>query len=84
MSTTSTPRTLADLQYQDWVIDVKPQHSVQVAAESIFEQLFPADDRDVKVNLLFTEEETNGDKIQVFEAYKDSGSDDYVYLKKRI
>lgn len=82
--TKSTPKKLTDLKQQDWVIDVKPQHSAQVAAETIFEQLFPEDDRAVKVNLLFTEEETNGDTIQVFEAYKDSGSDDYIYLKKRV
>lgn len=84
MSTNSTPKTLTDLRHQDWVIDVKPTHSAQVAAETIFEQLFPGDDREVKVNFLFKEEETNGDTIHVFEAYKDSGSTDYVYLKKRI
>lgn len=84
MSTKTTPKQLSDLRHQDWVIDVKPQHSAQVAAETIFAELFPEDNREVKVNFLFKEEETNGDEIMVFEAYKDSGSDDYVYLKKRI
>lgn len=84
MATNSTPRTLADLKHQDWVIDVKPQHSVEVAADHIFSELFTNDDRPVTVNFLFQEDEANGDIIKVYEAYKDSGSVDYLYLKKRV
>lgn len=81
----STPHTLADLQFHPWVIDVKPTDTVQKAAEAVLDGLFPdmsPEDWPVKVNHLFTEQDTAGNEVMVYEAYKDSGSDDYVYLKK--
>jgi hypothetical protein len=74
----TTPKTLADLQSQDWVIDLKPTDKPQSAAEEVLNQLIP-DDRPVKVNHIFTE----GD-VKVYEAYKDSGSDDYIYIKEQL
>lgn len=78
MATTTTPKTLADLKYQDWVIDLKPTDTPQAAAEEVLNQLFP-DERPVTVRELFTEGE-----IRVYEAYKDSGSVDYLYIKQTI
>ena len=79
----NTPQKLSDLKYQDFVINVKPSISVRVEAERSFNELFGTDYQgDLKVNLLFTEEE-NGDSIKVYEAYKDSGSADYIYLKAK-
>lgn len=78
MTTNSTPKTIADLKYQDWVIDLKPTDTPQAAADEVLNQLFP-DDRPVTVRKLFTE-----DGIIVHEAYKDSGSNDYVYIKQTI
>lgn len=79
MATTSTPKTISELKSQDWVIDLKPTDTPQAAAEEVFNGLFPDDDRHVYVRLLFTE---NG--IRVHEAFKDSGSDDYLYIKETI
>lgn len=76
--TNTTPKTLADLQYQDWVIDLKPTDTPQAAAEEVLNQLFP-DDRSITVRCLFTE-----DGIRVHEAYKDSGSVDYIYIKETL
>lgn len=79
MNTTSTPKTLADLKSLDWVIDLKKTDTPKKAAEEIFEQLHPTDERPIFVRHLFTEGE-----IKVYEAYKDSGSDDYIYIKETI
>lgn len=82
--TTTAPKTLLDLQYQDWVINVESKHTVQTAAEHVLSELFPDDDRTVKVNYLFTELDKHlGEEVKVYEAYKDSGSVDYIYLIKR-
>lgn len=78
MATNATPKTLASLKYQDNVIEVTPQETVDQAAEYFFRNLFSDDIRPVKVNLLFEEE-----GAKVYEAYKDSGSVDYLYLIKR-
>jgi hypothetical protein len=75
---TSTPTTLESLKYQDWVIDLKQFDTPQKAANEVLNQLFP-DDRPAYVRHLFTE----GD-VKVYEAYKDSGSDDYIYIKETI
>lgn len=80
----STPQTLSDLKFHDWVIDVPPFDTVQKAAETVLDNLFPdmrTEDYPVKVNYLFTEQDENGDEVKVYEAYKDSGSADYIYLK---
>lgn len=76
--TNTTPRNLADLKHQDWVIDLKPTDTPQAAAEEVLNQLFP-DDRPVLVRQLFTEE-----NVRVYEAYKDSGSVDYLYIKENL
>lgn len=83
MSTTTTPKSLNDLKFQDWVIDVLPQHSPQDAAERVLNELFPEDERPVQVNFLFSEMDGD-DEVKVYEAYKDSGSVDYIYLKKHF
>lgn len=76
--TTTTPKTLADLKHQDWVIDLKKTDTPQQAAEEVLNQLFP-DERPVAVRQLFTE-----DGVRVYEAYKDSGSVDYLYIKETL
>ncbi len=73
-----TPKTLSDLKYQDWVIDLNPTDSAQIAAENILNQLLP-DERPVYCRQLFVESD-----IRVYEAYKDSGSTDYLYIKEPI
>jgi hypothetical protein len=75
---TKNPTTLASLKFQDWVIDLKPTDTPQSAAEYILNELFP-DDRPVYVRELFVEGGT-----RVWESYKDSGSDDYVYIKQAL
>lgn len=81
--TNTTPKTLADLKHQDWVIDLElvqgPRDTPQQAADFIFESLMPGDERPVTLRQLFTE----GD-VRVYEAYKDSGSVDYLYIKETI
>jgi hypothetical protein len=79
----NTPKKLTDLKVQDWVIDVKGSISVEVEADRVFSELWPDDTRDTKVNFLFQEDDTDGNTYKVYEAYKDSGSDDYIYLKVR-
>lgn len=76
--TNTTPKNLAALKYQENVIEIKPQETVDQAAEYFFRDLFSDDIRPVKVNFLFEE-----DGAKVYEAYKDSGSVDYLYLIKR-
>lgn len=76
--TTSTPRNLADLKHQENVIEVKANETVDQVAEYFFRDLFSDDIRPVKVNFLFAEEDA-----KVYEAYKDSGSVDYLYLIKK-
>lgn len=78
MNTTSTPKSLADLKHQEHVKEVTPQQTVDEVAEYFFRNLFSDDIRPVKVNFLFEEDET-----KVYEAYKDSGSDDYLYIIKK-
>jgi hypothetical protein len=73
----STPKNLASLKYQENVLEVKADETVEQAAEYFFRNLF-SDTQAVKVNFLFEE-----DGAKVYEAYKDSGSVDYLYLIKR-
>jgi hypothetical protein len=73
--TTSTPKNLASLKYQENVLEVKTSETVNQVAEYFFRDLFSDDIRPVKVNFLFEE-----DGAKVYEAYKDSGSVDYLYL----
>jgi len=77
--TTSTPRTVADLKHQDWVIEKKFGKTIQESAEQEFNHVFPGDDRPVTVRTLFTE-----DNVRVYEADKDSGSVDYLYIKELV
>lgn len=76
--TTTTPKTLADLKHQEHVKEVTPQETVEQVAEYFFRDLFSDDIRPVKVTFLFEEE-----GAKVYEAYKDSGSIDYLYIIKR-
>jgi hypothetical protein len=73
------PKTLTDLALQDWVINLKKTDTPQLAAEEVLNQLFPDDNRPVIVRQLFTEND-----IRVYEAYKDSGSVDYLYIKEQL
>lgn len=72
--TSTTPKNLIDLRYQDNVITLKNGEAPESSANRFFHELFDPTAA-VKVNFLFTEE---GKKV--YEAYQDSGSVDYLYL----
>ena len=76
MTTISTPKTLSDLRYQDNVVHVGANEIVDVKANRWFHELFDNSDY-VHLNLLFREEGQ-----QVWQAYQDAGSVDYLYLIK--
>lgn len=72
--TTSTPKTLADLRYQDNVIRIHTAKDPKDAAEDFFYSNFGTKE-DIKVRNLFSE-----DGKKVYEAYVDAGSVDYLYI----
>lgn len=73
-NTTSTPKCLSDLRYQDNVLTLKTGKMVDAEANRWFHELFDNQDH-VTVRHLFTE-----DDQKVYEAYQDSGSVDYLYI----
>lgn len=75
MTTSKTPKTLSDLQYQDHVLRTT-RFAIEAVASEYFKKIMD-DERDVTVRLLFTE-----DGHKVYEAYTDSGSIDYLYIIK--
>lgn len=72
-----TPKKLTDLKFQNHVLFLTKSQVVETEARRVFKELFNSDDP-VKTNKLFTE-----DGEIVYEAYQDSGSDDYLYLVQR-
>lgn len=68
-----TPKTLTDLAFRDNVIRTKPT-LVDSTANRFFHELFNAAEP-VYVRHIFTE-----DGQKVYEAFQDSGSDDYLYI----
>lgn len=72
--TTSTPKSINELQWQDNVIFLNEGEAPETAANRFFHELFDAE-KAVKVNLLFSE-----DGQKVYESYQDSGSVDYLYM----
>ncbi len=67
-------RTIEDLYYAENVINVDLAWQVQEAAEKFFTDM--GDFRHVTTTKLFREGST-----AVWEAYTDSGSNDYLYIK---
>lgn len=70
----NTPKMLADLKYQDNVLNLPQGRVPETEANRWFHELFN-NSAPVKVNRLFVE-----DNSVVYEAYQDSGSVDYLYI----
>lgn len=70
--TATTPKTLADLKYQDFSHTVTGTYS---DVEAYAKKWFQGGD-DLKIRHLFNE----GD-AKVYECYEDSGSIDYLYIE---
>lgn len=71
-----TPKNILDIRFQNNVIHVSPSQNVDTEANRFFHEIF-GNKLPVSVNFLFEE-----DAKRVYEAYQDSGSDDYLYLVK--
>lgn len=74
MTNTSTPKTIADLQFQENVLELKSGQTPEIEAEKWFTDIY-GQDMKPSVKRLFMED----GKI-VYESYMDSGSVDYLYL----
>jgi len=74
MTTTTTPRTLRELKYQNFVFTAKPGEKPEDIARRFFKEVFDFDGEPT-VNPLFSE-----DDHKVYESYIDSGSVDYIYI----
>lgn len=84
----NTPTTLADLQHLTNVFPVDTA-GVGIAPEAmrVFEENYGGEyrpDLALTVGYLFTEDDSEGNQVNVYEAYKDSGSNDYIYLTAKI
>lgn len=80
----NTPKSIADLKHYENVYTVD---TAAVGIQSEAERVFNANFGDeympgspVIVRYLFTGVDEEGNEVRVYEAYKDSGSVDYVYL----
>lgn len=73
----TTPKSLTDLRYQEFVFETKPGQDPAIIARKWFRNSFEVTD-EPKMNLLFTE-----DGRRVYESYIDSGSVDYIYIIAR-
>jgi hypothetical protein len=76
MATISTPKQLTDLRSQNNVLHLKAGQTLETEARRYFKEVFD-DERHVYTRSLFEE-----DGKKVYEAYTDSGSDDYLYIVK--
>jgi len=77
------PNKLSDLKYLDTFNIDTASVSVQVEAERVFNEFYGADylpDNQVVVKYLFSEVDEHEKTVKVYEAYKDSGSEEYIYL----
>jgi hypothetical protein len=85
----NTPKNLDDLK-RFWpnVFEVDTASvGIQLEAERVFNENFGEDflpENKVSVRYLFTEDDSEGGQVKVYEAYKDSGSEDYVYLTAKL
>lgn len=83
MNTNTTPKNLADLNNFKNVFPVDTASvGIQFEAERVFNEQFGEDTLPGKVTarFLFSENDSEGNQVKVYEAYKDSGSEDYIYL----
>lgn len=80
----NTPKTIADLKDLKNVFPVDTASvGIQHEAERVFNENFGEDflpEKKVSVRYLFAENDSDDNQVKVYEAYKDSGSNDYVYL----
>lgn len=79
----NSPKTLADLKHFENVFLVDTASvGIQLEAERVFNENFGADTLPGKVTAryLFAEDDADGNQVKVYEAYKDSASEDYIYL----
>lgn len=79
----NTPKSLADLKHFENVFPVDTASvGIQFEAERVFNENFGEDTLPGKVTAryLFAENDTEGNQVKVYEAYKDSASEDYIYL----
>lgn len=72
--TTSTPKQLTDLRYQDNVLHLKAGQYLDAEARRFFKEVME-DERPVFTRFLFSE-----DGKKVYEVYTDGGSVDYLYI----
>jgi hypothetical protein len=83
----NTPKSLADLKHFNNVFEVDTASvGIQFEAERVFNENFGEDTLPGKVTarFLFSENDSDGNQVKVYEAYKDSGSEDYVYLTAKL
>lgn len=79
----NTPQTLADLKHFSNVFPVDTASvGIQSEASRVFNEKMGEDTLpgDVKTRFLFAENDSEGNQVKVYEAYKDSASEDYIYL----
>lgn len=79
----NTPKTLADLKHFTNVFAVDTASvGIHSEAERVFNENLGEDTLPGKVTtrFLFSENDSEGNQVKVYEAYKDSGSEDYIYL----
>ena len=79
----NTPKSLADLKHFENVFAVDTASvGIQFEAERVFNEQMGENSLPgkVAVRYLFTENDSDGNQVKVYEAYKDSASDDYIYL----
>lgn len=83
----NTPTSLADLQHFQNVFAVDTASvGIQSEAERVFNENFGEDTLPGKVTarFLFAENDSEGNQVKVYEAYKDSASEDYIYLTAKL
>lgn len=84
----NTPKSLADLKHFENVFPVDTASvGIQSEAARVFNENFGEDflpENKVSTRFLFTENDSDGNQVKVYEAYKDSGSGDYVYLTAKL
>lgn len=79
----NTPKTLADLKHFSNVFPVDTASvGIQSEASRVFNENLGEDTLpgQVTARFLFAKNDSEGNQVKVYEAYKDSGSVDYVYL----
>lgn len=79
----NTPKSLTDLKHFQNVFPVDTASvGIQSEAERVFNENFGEDTLPGKVTAryLFAENDSEGNQVKVYEAYKDSASEDYIYL----